>query len=172
MLDEVIITETPPLSFAYGWPGEQVRVPITGNRSKRILHGGINIKTGSVVLLITEEWNQDTHMAFLRMISSYWRGWRIVIFEDRGAPHKAEATWDLVGVLGLEIRLLPRATPKLNAMDHLWRHVKGRGLSNRPTQTIDQSANQACRYILEMSPEERLRKAGILSDDFWLAGLK
>jgi transposase len=171
MLDEVIITETPPIFFANGWPGEQVRVPITGNRSKRILHGAINIKTGAVVLLITEEWNQDTHMYFLRMISSFWRGWRVVIFEDRGAPHKAEATWELVGELGLEIRLLPRATPELNAMDHLWRFVKGKALSNQPTQTIDTSADLACRYIYDMDREERLRKAGVRSGRFWLAGL-
>jgi transposase len=171
MLDEVIITETPPLYFAYGWPGQQVRVPISGNRAKRILHGAINIVTGAVVLLITEEWNQDTHMLFLRMIRAYWRGWQIVLFEDRGAPHTAEASRELVAELGIQVRLLPRATPKLNAMDHLWRHVKGRGLSNRPTQTIDTSADQACQYVLEMSPKERLRKAGALSDNFWLAGL-
>ena len=28
MLDETIITETPPLYSAYGWPGEPIRVPI------------------------------------------------------------------------------------------------------------------------------------------------
>ena len=39
MLDETIITETPPLYACYGHIGEQVRVPITGNRAKRILHG-------------------------------------------------------------------------------------------------------------------------------------
>jgi hypothetical protein len=39
MLDETILTETPPLYSCYGHVGEQVRVPITGNRSKRILHG-------------------------------------------------------------------------------------------------------------------------------------
>ena len=33
MLDETIITETPPLYSCYGHVGEQVRVPITGNRS-------------------------------------------------------------------------------------------------------------------------------------------
>jgi hypothetical protein len=31
MLDETIITETPPLYSAYGHVGVQVRVPITGN---------------------------------------------------------------------------------------------------------------------------------------------
>ena len=36
MLDETIITETPPLYSCYGHIGEQVRVPISGNRAKRI----------------------------------------------------------------------------------------------------------------------------------------
>jgi hypothetical protein len=61
MLDETIITETPPLYSCYGHLGEQVRVPITGNRAKRILHGAINVKTGDVSLLITEEWVNETH---------------------------------------------------------------------------------------------------------------
>ena len=43
MLDETIVTETPPLYSCYGHIGEQVRVPITGNRAKRILHGAINV---------------------------------------------------------------------------------------------------------------------------------
>lgn len=171
MLDEVIITETPPLYSAYGWRGEQIRVPITGNRQKRILHGAINIRTGEVVLLITEEWNQDTHMIFLQMIRWHWRGWNIVVFEDRGAPHTADASRELARDLRIEVRLLPRATPELNAMDHLWRFVKGKALPNRTTQTIDTSADQACHYILEMPRDERRRKAGILSGRFWLADL-
>jgi hypothetical protein len=47
MLDETIITETPPLYSCYGHIGQQVRVPITGNRSKRILHGAINIRASA-----------------------------------------------------------------------------------------------------------------------------
>ena len=61
MLDETIITETPPLYCCYGHIGEQVRVLITGNRSKRILHGAINVQTGDVSLLITKEWTKETH---------------------------------------------------------------------------------------------------------------
>jgi hypothetical protein len=52
MLDETIITETPPLYCCSGPIGEQVRVPITGNRSQRILHGAINVRSGDVSLLI------------------------------------------------------------------------------------------------------------------------
>jgi hypothetical protein len=168
MLDETIITETPPLYNCYCRKGQQARIPITGNRAKRILHGAINIESGDVILLTTWEWVQETHQYFLEMIRSHWRGWSIVLFEDRGSPHKAEDSLELAAHLGIQIRLLPRATPELNAMDHLWRFVKGRALADRPTASIDESADTACRYLLEMSRQERLQKAGILSGNFWL----
>src|SRR4051812_20147448 len=95
MLDETIITETPPLYSCYGHIGEQVRVPITGNRAKRILHGAINVKTGDVSLLITEEWVNETHQAFLTMIRSHWRGWNPVLFEDRASQHKSPSSQGL-----------------------------------------------------------------------------
>lgn len=168
MLDETIITETPPLYCCYCRRGEQARVPITGNRRKRILHGALNVTSGDALLLITREWVAETHQAFLRMIRAHWRGWRIVLFEDRGTPHTADESQEAARDLGIEVRLLPRATPELNAMDHLWRQVKGRALANRPTRSIDDSADAACRYIIEMSRRERLKAAGVLSGNFWL----
>jgi transposase len=168
MLDETIICETPPLSSCYCRIGEQCSVPVTGNRQKRILHGVINIRSGEVLLLITKVWDEVTHQYFLELIRAHWRGWQIILFEDRGTPHTAEESRALAAGLGMQVRLLPRATPELNAMDHLWRAVKGRALSNRPTLSIDKSADAACRYILDMSQRERLHKAGVFSRDFWL----
>lgn len=130
--------------------------------------GVINIGSGDVLLLITKVWDEVTHQYFLQMIHAHWRGWDIVLFEDRGTPHTAEESRELAASLGMNVRLLPRATPELNAMDHLWRSVKGRALANRPTLSIDKSADAACRYIFEMSRRERLRKAGVFSGDFWL----
>jgi len=79
MLDETIITETPPLSSCYGHRGQQVCVPITGNRAKRVLHGALNVRTGALALLITDQWDQATHQYFLTMVRSQWRGWHIVL---------------------------------------------------------------------------------------------
>ncbi len=169
MLDETLITETPPLTSCYCRIGEQRRIPITGNRDKRVLHGVLNIRSGDVLLLVTKKWNQETHQTFLQMIRSHWRGWHIVLFEDRGSPHTAEDSQAMAGDWGMPIRFLPRATPELNAMDHLWRHTKRDGLADQPTRSVDQSAEAACRYILDLSPRDRLRKAGVLSGDFWLA---
>jgi DDE superfamily endonuclease len=137
MLDETIITETPPLSRCSGRLGQQVRVPMTGNRARRVLHGALNIWTGAIALLITDHWDQDTHQDFLTMVRSQGRGWHSVVFEDRGAPHTAEESLAMAAALHIALRLLPVATPEWNAMDHLWRHVKGWGLAKRATVSID-----------------------------------
>jgi hypothetical protein len=168
MLEETIVTETPPLYSCYGRIGEQVRVPISGNRAKRILHGALNVWSGDVLLLITDDWVQETHQYFLRMIRAHWRGWSIVCFEDRGSPHTADDSLEVASDLAIEVRFLPTATPELNAMDQLWRRVKGYTVASRATQSITASANSICRYILEMGPHDRLRQAGVLSGNFWL----
>jgi hypothetical protein len=168
MLDETIITETPPLYAAYGHRGEQVRVPITGNRAKRILHGAINVASGDVAVLVTQEWVQESHQLFVELVRSHWRGWHIVLFEDRAGQHTAPASLGLAGRLGIEVRLLPRATPELNAMDGLWRHAKRATQGNRPPQPIEECASAACWYILDLSPRERLQHAGVRSGNFWL----
>jgi hypothetical protein len=168
MLDETIITETPPLYAGYGHVGQQVRVPITGNRAKRILHGTINVQSGSVLLLITEDWTQDEHQTYLSMIRAYWRGWNIVLFEDKASQHTAPGSLAWAAHLGIEVRWLPKATPELNAMDHLWRHAKRETQGNRPPQPIDESAMDASWHILDLSPRERLQQAGVLSGNFWL----
>jgi hypothetical protein len=168
MLDETFILETPPLTSCYCRIGEQHRVPITGNHARRVLHGALNIVSGDVVVWVSKEWNQDTHQDFLHQIRAHWRGWHLVLFEDRAKQHTAYASQALLDDLHIHTRLLPRATPELNAMDHLWRHTKRDALANQPTLSIEQSAQAACQYILDLSPTERLRKAGVLSGDFWL----
>lgn len=168
MLDETIVTETPPLYYCYGPIGKQVRVPISGSHGRRILHGTINVGSGAVWLAVTAAWNQWTHQEYLRRVRAYWRGWHIVLYEDRASQHTAPRSLALAQNLGIEVRLLPRATPELNAMDHLWRHSKQAALGNRPTQSVDESVLAVCCYLLDLSPRERLQQAGILSGNFWL----
>jgi hypothetical protein len=168
MLDETMILETPPLYSCYGRIGQPVCVPVTGRHARRVLHGALNVESGAILLLITNEWVQETHQYFLRMLRGHWRGWHIVLFEDRGSPHTADDSLELAEALQIKVRLLPTATPKLNAMDHLWRHVKGYVLADRPTCSIDESADAVCQYILDLHPRERLQKAGVLSGNFWL----
>jgi hypothetical protein len=146
-----------------------VAVPITGNRGRRILQGVLNVRSGDVLLDVTERWNQDTHQEFLRRIRSQWRGGNPVIFEDRASQPTAPRSLALAKALRMQIRLLPKATPELNALDHLWRPTKRETQANRLTiQTIEDCAQDAFDYIYDLTPHERLRLAGVLSGDFWL----
>lgn len=168
MQDETIVTETPPLYNCYSRVGQQKCIPITGSHAKRIVHGALNIRSGDVALWITKTWTAITHQDFLSVIRSHWRGWQVVLFEDRASQHRADDSQEYASNLSLDVRWLPRATPELNAMDQLWRHAKREALSNCPTRSIDESALALCPYIIDLSPRERLRQAGVLSVNFWL----
>lgn len=88
--------------------------------------------------------------------------------EERGAPHTAVARRQMAKAFPSTGRCLPTAPPAVTAMDHLWRHGKGRVLAHRAVTSMDEAADQACQAILARRRRERLRKAGLLSGHFWL----
>ena len=166
--DATIVTETPSLRACWSPLGEQAEVPITGNRSKRVLYGALSVRTGSACLDEAARWNQQTFQEHLRHVRSVWRGWHVVLFVDRGSPHTAQGSRALAEALGIELRFLPTACPELNPLEGLWRYIKGEILPNEPTPDIDAALGRALDEILDMDPTERLQVAGILSGNFWL----
>ena len=167
--DATIITETPPLRARWALKGREVAVSIMGNRNKRVLYGALNIKTGAICLDQAKQWNQDSFQEHLRHLRAQWRGWHIVLFLDWGSPPTAKMSRKLAQELGIELRWLPVACPELNPVEGLWRHLKGKALANRPTLWMEELMERACGYIQSLAPVERLRKAGVLSGNFWLA---
>lgn len=168
MSDATIITEMPPLRAAYAPIGTQATVAVTGNHARRAIFGALNIGTGHLELLITSVWEALTWQAFLRQIRRVWRGWQIVLFIDRGSPHTAATSRRMAANMGIELRWLPVAVPELNAVEGLWRNGKDQSLANRTTDSIDDSADAICHYLLGLPPKQRLKTAGVLSGNFWL----
>ena len=166
--DATIVTETPPLRACWSPLGEQAEVPVTGNRSKRVLYGALGVRTGSACLDEAARWNQQTFQEHLRHVRSVWRGWRVVLFVDRGSPHTARASRALAEALGIELRFLPTACPELNPLEGLWREVKGHVLANEPTPDLDKSLRRALDHLEGMTGRQRLETAGVLSGAFWL----
>lgn len=143
-------------------------MPITGNRSKRVVFGALNVGTGTVCLDEAAGWNQSSFQDHLRHLRSLWRGWNIVLFLDRGSPHTARASRALARRLGIEVRFLPTACPELNPVEGLWREIKGRVLSNEPTPDLGESLSRALDHLRGMTGRQRLQTAGVLSGSFWL----
>ena len=166
--DATILTETPPLRACWSKVGRQAEVPVTGNRGKTVLYGALNPATGRVWFDPAAKWNQHTFQDHLRAVRACWRGWRIVLFLDRGSPHTAKASRRLAAELGVELRFLPTACPELNPVEGLWRHIKGRVLANEPTPDLTASLDRVYDEVFLMSPTEVLTLAGVNSGNFWL----
>ena len=168
-LDSTIFTQVPPLRAMWALIGQQARVPITGEHDRRILTGVMNIRTGDYLDFASAQCHQEHFQKILREIRRHWRGWHIVLFIDRNTSHKAGASRRLARELNIQLRWLPKACSELNVMDHLWRHVKDLISANEPTPNVHATVERARREIRQMSPKERLQKAGVRSKDFWLA---
>ncbi len=149
--------------------GQQACVPIIGSHARRFLTGVINIQTGDYLDYISTEFHQEHFQAMLHRMRRHWRGWRIVLFVDRNSPHTAKASRRLARALHMQLRWLPKACSELNVMDQLWRHVKNDVAANEPTPQVDETVRRARRYVHSLTPTDRLRKAGVLAEDFWLA---
>ncbi len=123
-MDETIVTSTPPLRATWALQGTQAVVPIIGDHRRRILSGTMS-RRGGLLVHDTLECHQEEFHLHVRMIRSLWRGWNLVLFLDRSSAHTAEASVLLAEELRIALRWFPVACPKLNPMDHLWRHIKG-----------------------------------------------
>jgi hypothetical protein len=82
--DATIITETPPLRASWSPQGEPARIAVTGDRRNRTLYGTISMATGHRVVEEAPRWNGQTWRDHLLTIRRTWRGWRIILFLDRG----------------------------------------------------------------------------------------
>ena len=90
----------------------------------------------------------------------------MVLDEERS--HTAHASQALAGLRDIELLWLPKRSPHLNPMDHLWRHGKENICANWQYSNIDDEVESFFVYLYNLTPTEALRKAGILSGDFWL----
>jgi hypothetical protein len=171
-MDSTILREIPPLYHAWAPIGEQAVVPIVGGHGKRVLSGVLNIQTGACLTRVTKTFRQEEFQDLLRCTRRRWRGWHIVLFVDRHGAHKAPASTALAEALTIELRWLPTACPELNVMDTLWRSAKAEIAANEPNPNVDATTQAVIDYIMQLKPPERLHKAGVLSDDFWLKGVR
>lgn len=167
-VDWTILRMFPPLRYTWAWRGQQADVLITGQNAKRVLFGSIDLRTGHRVLLRRRQARQEDFQAFLRELRRRYGNRPIWLLLDQAGCHWAAKSRALAAKWNIELVWLPKQSPQLNGMDHLWKGVKKNVSANRQYRTIDGHARQAEDWILRLSPRQALRKAGILSQAFWL----
>jgi len=167
-MDWTILRMYPPLRHAWGWRGEQKPVRITGENARRVIFGAINLRTGHRVLLRRKGATQADFQAFLRELHRRYPGRALWLLLDRAGCQTAANSQRLAQQFKMLRVWLPKQTPELNPMDHLWRESKRNVSANRQYRSIDGHARRFEFWITNLSSREAQRKAGILSKNFWL----
>jgi len=169
--DWTILRMFPPLRHCWAWRGQQAQVRITGQNARRVLFGTLNVRTGHRVVLRRRWARQGDFQAMLRELRRRYRHRPVWLLLDRASGQEAARSQALAAQLNIELLWLPKKRPELNGMDQLWKELKGKISANRQYRTIDQQADYAENWVLGLRPQEALRKAGILSKNFWLRHL-
>lgn len=170
--DWTLLRLFPPLRAAWSRVGEQALVPVTGQNAKRVLFGAVNIHTGHRVVLGRKSAGGADARAFLSELRGrYGQAHTIWLLLDRAPAHTDTRTLRLAADLNIELVWLPKQWPELNAMDQLWKELKRLIAANRQATSIDDLVEDAMAWVLQLSPHDALRKAGILSPAFWLRGV-
>ena len=166
--DETTLRLLPPLRAAWALQGSQAEVPISGYNAQRVLFGAVNPRTGHRIVLRRHRARQEDFCAFLEELRRRYHARPIWLLLDRAPCHVGKKSLQLAGRLEITLLWLPKQCPELNAMDHLWRSLKGELAANRQFPTIDLLAEHAEAWIHSLSPTQTLCKAGLLSPNCWL----
>lgn len=141
---------------------------ISGANNRRVMFAAVNPRTGNRVVMRGKSMRQAEFQAFLRLLHRRYHGQPLTLILDEAGCHKAQGTTRLAAQLAIDRVYLPKQSPELNPVDHLWRPVKNKIAANRQYQSVDQEAEIVEQFIGHLSPVKTLRLAGILAKDFWL----
>lgn len=166
--DETDLRLFPPLRAGWAVRGEEAPVPITGSNAKRVLFGALNIETGHRLFLVRRTHRGLDFEEFLDEVRWRYRGRPVALLVDEDSSHTAEASRETADDLEIELLWLPKRSPHLNPMDHLWRHGKDVMSANHQDASIDVQVGRFIGYLESLSGHEALKKAGLRSEDSWL----
>lgn len=168
MEDETLLRLFPVLRRAWSLRGQQAVVPITGRNAKRVLFATINLRTGHRICLRGVNMRQINFHTLLSEIRRRYGKRPVWMLLDEAPCHIAAKSQALAAALDIHVVWLPKQCSELNSMDQLWKELKGKVSANHQFSSIEEHAAYAERWLLSLTDKEALRKAGVLSKNFWL----
>jgi hypothetical protein len=166
--DETDLLLFPPLRACWSLRGQPKEVVLSGRNARRVVFGAMNLRTGHRLFLAREHQRAEDFQAFLRLVHDRYRGWHVALLLDEDSCHTAGASKRMASRFDIELMWLPKRSPKLNPMDHLWGDGKDEISANRQYVTIDDQVVRFIQYLSNLSAREALHKAGVFSKKFWL----
>jgi hypothetical protein len=90
---------------------------------------------------------------------------------DEAPCHTAILSQLLAAQLDIVFVWLPKQCSELNTMDQLWKELNDNLAANRQFKNIDEAVDYVEQWVLNLTDNHALQKAGVFSKSFWLIHL-
>jgi transposase InsO family protein len=165
--DETDVLLLPVLRAGWALRGQPAEVPISGKNARRTVFGALHLRTGHLLCLDQVRKRAAEFQEFLDFVRWHYRAGPVALLLDENSAHQSAESQSLAEDLDIQLLWLPKRSPHLNPVDRLWGKGKEAACANLQ-QSIDVQVDQLMEYYEDLSPTERLRKAGMFSPTFWL----
>ena len=128
----------------------------------------MELRTGQRLLLVRPRQRRDDFAQWLLVLRHRCPGIPVALLLDENSSHLAGVNQALAEHLRIRLFCLPKRSPHLNPMEHLWRWGKQHLAANRQEADIYTLARLFVDGLRSLSAGQALRLAGVLSPRFWL----
>ena len=142
--DEASFRQSPTLHRTWAYRHSQPQIPSSGKRNTQKILGGVRLDNGQFVYRHqTEYFNSETYISFLDQVLLpfyYRRNHRVYLIQDHASYHKTPEVygWFAENRKKLEVFLLPKYSPELNAAERMWWYVRKCATHNRYFDTPEE----------------------------------
>ena len=125
--------------------GDPVTVSRHGRRDKTIVYGTL-AEDGTRLMRQYEKFDGPTFVRYLKEVRRKWG--KVLLVTDNASQHKhREVRQYLEEHDGLEILYLPTATPKLSAVESVWKDAKYRLVTSEHYETLEDLTHAVSEYF-------------------------
>jgi DDE superfamily endonuclease len=166
--DETDLLLFPPLRAGWARRGQPAPVLISGSNARRTVFGALHLRTGRLLCLEQARKRASEFQEFLDFLRWHYRRWPVALLLDENSSHTDEASQSLADDLDIHLLWLPKRSPHLNPLEHLWGYGKAEVCANLQQSSMEDQVAYFIHYYQTLSRTEILRKAGLHSPKFWL----
>ena len=125
--------------------GDPVTVSRHGRRDKTTVYGTL-AEDGTRLMRQYGRFDGPTFVRYLKEVRRKWG--KVLLVTDNASQHKhREVRQYLEEHYGLEILYLPTATPKLNAVESVWKDAKYRLVTSEHYETLEDLTHAVSEYF-------------------------
>ena len=150
--DEASFRQDSTLHATWSRRGFPPQVPVTGQRRSIKIFGGVEIYSARFLYHRDTVFNAETYLGFLEQLARHYYPQPVLYIQDNASYHKDADVWawfqDNRG--WLEVYNLPPYSPKFNAVEPLWHHVRLQGTHNKYFASVDELGNTLIRVFRSM----------------------